>query len=59
MMGIEEFYVRATGHRPFPYQAALATGVTLPDVLAVPTGAGKTAARAGRSAAPPVVGVAK
>ena len=44
MMGIEEFYVRATGHRPFPYQAALATGVALPDVLAVPTGAGKTAA---------------
>lgn len=42
-----EFFTKATGERqPFPYQERLATGVTLPRLLNVPTGAGKTAAAA-------------
>ncbi len=43
-MNIEELYVQATGHGPFPYQAVFAESQMLPDVLAVPTGTGKTAA---------------
>ncbi len=42
-MNIDELYERATGHAPFPFQVAFAEADALPDVLAVPTGAGKTA----------------
>ncbi len=42
-MEIEKLYERATGQPPFPYQRAFATRDELPDVLAVPTGTGKTA----------------
>jgi CRISPR-associated endonuclease/helicase Cas3 len=37
-------FKRATGVAPFPYQVDLATTGTLPHLLSVPTGAGKTAA---------------
>lgn len=40
-----DFFRRATGHEPFGYQGRLATG-PLPEMLVVPTGAGKTAAAA-------------
>jgi CRISPR-associated endonuclease/helicase Cas3 len=39
-----EFFRGATGRDPFPYQAALAERQRLPQLLRVPTGAGKTAA---------------
>ena len=39
-----EFFRRATGSDPFPYQVRLATAEDLPALLAAPTGAGKTAA---------------
>jgi CRISPR-associated endonuclease/helicase Cas3 len=39
-----EMFKRATGVAPFPYQVDLATTGTLPHLLSVPTGAGKTAA---------------
>ncbi|WP_280664630.1 MULTISPECIES: type I-G CRISPR-associated helicase/endonuclease Cas3g [unclassified Kitasatospora] len=39
----EDFVRTATGHAPYPYQARLA-GEGLPELLAVPTGAGKTLA---------------
>lgn len=42
-MSFEAFVQRAAGHRPYGYQARLADE-GLPDVLAVPTGAGKTLA---------------
>lgn len=42
-LGFNQMAVRATGHRPYPYQARLAVH-GLPEVLAVETGAGKTAA---------------
>lgn len=39
-----QFFARAMGgHRPFPFQTALAEGAW-PDILSVPTGLGKTAA---------------
>ena len=37
-------FKRATGNEPFPYQRRLAQGETMPALLDVPTGAGKTAA---------------
>jgi CRISPR-associated endonuclease/helicase Cas3 len=37
------FFERATGTPPFPYQRHFAESDVLPDLLAVPTGAGKTA----------------
>jgi len=40
----QRWMTRATGHAPYPYQAKLALGATLPDQLTVPTGSGKTAA---------------
>ena len=43
-MKIEAFYVRATGHQPYAYQAGLAKGERMPKLLRVPTGAGKTEA---------------
>lgn len=42
-MSFGEFFERATGHAPFPFQTAMAARDTLPDVLEAPTGAGKTA----------------
>lgn len=39
-----DFFRRVTGAWPYPYQERLATQPTLPELLAVPTGAGKTAA---------------
>lgn len=42
-MNYSTFFERATGNKPFPYQADLAaTGI--PDLLTIPTGCGKTAA---------------
>lgn len=38
-----ELFEAATGHAPFPYQVRFANGAELPEVLAVPTGVGKTA----------------
>lgn len=38
------FFHQATGEEPFPYQRHLAEAPELPEVLHVPTGAGKTAA---------------
>jgi CRISPR-associated endonuclease/helicase Cas3 len=43
-MIFEDWFKAATGSPPFPYQAALATGASLPHQLSVPTGLGKTAA---------------
>ena len=43
-MTFDELFERATGHAPFPYQRALASGDSLPDLLEASTGAGKTAA---------------
>ena len=43
-MTFNAWFEKATGHPPFPYQTALATGPALPDQLSVPTGLGKTAA---------------
>lgn len=43
-MKFDEFFRHATGDVPFPYQVRLAVDPELPDLLCVPTGAGKTAA---------------
>jgi CRISPR-associated endonuclease/helicase Cas3 len=44
-MDFAEFFRRATNwEAPFHYQIDLATGTVLPDLIRVPTGAGKTAA---------------
>lgn len=43
-MDFEQFFEKATGKPPFPYQGRLADADPLPDLLAVPTGSGKTAA---------------
>lgn len=40
----EEFFEKATGYKPYPYQKRLATVDELPQLMNVPTGAGKTAA---------------
>jgi len=40
----ESWFRKLTGQSPYPYQALLATSPELPDLLSVPTGAGKTAA---------------
>lgn len=39
-----DLFLRATGHAAHPYQERLATGGSLPSVLRVPTGSGKTQA---------------
>lgn len=39
--GIEDLYVRTTGHAPYPWQARVALD-GLPELLEVPTGCGKT-----------------
>ena len=41
-MTYSQFFQKATGYPPYPYQQRLATG--WPEILRVPTGAGKTAA---------------
>lgn len=40
----EEFFIRASRFLPYPYQKSLATEDEIPDVLSIPTGAGKTEA---------------
>lgn len=42
-MDFSDFFARASGVGPFPYQVRLATREALPDLLEAPTGAGKTA----------------
>lgn len=42
-MDYPEFFRRATGNEPFPYQQLFAVGKDLPDTVKAPTGAGKTA----------------
>lgn len=39
-----EFFKKAVGREPYPYQVALATATEFPELLVAPTGAGKTAA---------------
>ncbi len=43
-MTFDQFFHKATGHRPYPYQARLAESVNLYNLLRIPTGAGKTEA---------------
>ncbi|HEY1548358.1 MAG TPA: CRISPR-associated helicase Cas3' [Kofleriaceae bacterium] len=43
MSSYASFFSAATGTEPFPYQVQFATEPALPDLLAAPTGAGKTA----------------
>ena len=45
-MTYTELFRKATGFAPYPYQAELGDGATLPILLRVPTGAGKTEAAA-------------
>jgi len=40
----ESFFTQATRHKPFPYQTRMATSEALPQLIDIPTGAGKTAA---------------
>jgi CRISPR-associated endonuclease/helicase Cas3 len=43
-MEFEEFFNKATGNSPYPYQQRLAASDPWPDLLEAPTGAGKTEA---------------
>lgn len=43
MPDFEEWFHRATGEKPFPYQQRFAEGSELPQLVDVPTGCGKTA----------------
>ena len=43
-MDFADFFDRATGSAPYPYQVRLAEGPSLPSLLKVPTGSGKTEA---------------
>ncbi len=43
-MNFHSWFADIAGYSPYPYQAALASTPELPDLLSVPTGAGKTAA---------------
>lgn len=43
MSNFEAFFTAATEAEPFPYQVRFATEPALPDLVAAPTGAGKTA----------------
>jgi len=38
-----EWFKRATGHDPYPFQVRFACGEQLPELVHVPTGLGKTA----------------
>ena len=42
-MDYTDFFRQATGYSPFPYQTLFAVAADLPDIVKVPTGAGKTA----------------
>src|SRR5262245_58717804 len=42
-MNFNTFFKQTTGNLPFPYQHQLAMGESLPQLIDVPTGAGKTA----------------
>lgn len=42
-MSFTRFFLETTGFEPFPYQARLAESTSLPEVLSIPTGLGKTA----------------
>ena len=44
METFDQFFVRATGNPPYPYQRNLASLAIASRILKVPTGAGKTAA---------------
>jgi hypothetical protein len=44
MMAFSEFFRGATGHDPYPYQRRLAEADPLPQVINIPTHAGKTPA---------------
>src|SRR6266568_7051863 len=43
-MTFDDYFQRATGNAPFPYQRRLATSAIWPSLLEIPTGLGKTAA---------------
>ena len=43
-MNVVDFFARATGNQPYPYQAKLAEEADVPTLLRIPTGAGKTEA---------------
>ncbi len=43
-MDFAELFGSATGRTPFPYQRRLAEGESLPELMRIPTGSGKTAA---------------
>ena len=43
-MQYSDFFKKATGRSPFPYQDAVAQRVELPSIIQAPTGSGKTAA---------------
>jgi len=40
----KDFFYKATGYHPYPYQELLASSPTLPQLVDIPTGLGKTAA---------------
>ena len=44
MESFNDFFKRATGYEPFDYQKKLSEGNTIPSLLEIPTGLGKTAA---------------
>ena len=41
--GFDEFFKKATGRSPFPFQRRFAEAASLPQLVHVPTGLGKTA----------------
>jgi CRISPR-associated endonuclease/helicase Cas3 len=43
MPSFDEWFKRATGNDPFPYQRRFAEGTEIPQLVDVPTGLGKTA----------------
>jgi CRISPR-associated endonuclease/helicase Cas3 len=43
MSGFDEWFKRATGNDPFPYQRRFAEQGEIPNLVDVPTGLGKTA----------------
>lgn len=47
MDDFKQFFQKATGYEPFPFQIRLATSPTFPQIINVPTGSGKTASVVG------------
>ncbi len=43
MMGFDAFFRNVTGYAPFPFQRRFAKAPSLPQLVCVPTGLGKTA----------------